>query len=293
MSRALGPGDGLAPATTGNTDRGGMTMADAEPATHETAKWDPLFTEQVRNTIGPVVNRWYRAEVRNLDNLPATGGALVVSNHSGGMFTPDVMIFSSAYYDKFGYDRPVYTLAHYGVFMGPMDGWLRRVGVIEASRENAAAALRSGAVVLVFPGGDYDSYRPTLSANTIDFNGRTGYVRTAIETGVPIVPTVSIGGQETQFFLTRGNWLARKLGITKARMDILPLSFGFPFGFSVIFPPNLPLPAKIVTEVLEPIDIGARFGKDADVDEVDAHVRRVMEAALRRLADQRRFPILG
>lgn len=293
MSRALGPGDGLAPATTGNTDRGGMTMADAEPATYETAKWDPLFTEQVRNTIGPVVNRWYRAEVRNLDNLPATGGALVVSNHSGGMFTPDVMIFSSAYYDKFGYDRPVYTLAHYGVFMGPMDGWLRRVGVIEASRENAAAALRSGAVVLVFPGGDYDSYRPTLSANTIDFNGRTGYVRTAIETGVPIVPTVSIGGQETQFFLTRGNWLARKLGITKARMDILPLSFGFPFGFSVIFPPNLPLPAKIVTEVLEPIDIGARFGKDADVDEVDAHVRRVMEAALRRLADQRRFPILG
>lgn len=293
MSRALGPGDGLAPATTGNTDRGGMTMADAEPATHETAKWDPLFTEQVRNTIGPVVNRWYRAEVRNLDNLPATGGALVVSNHSGGMFTPDVMIFSSAYYDKFGYDRPVYTLAHYGVFMGPMDGWLRRVGVIEASRENAAAALRSGAVVLVFPGGDYDSYRPTLSANTIDFNGRTGYVRTAIETGVPIVPIVSIGGQETQFFLTRGNWLARKLGITKARMDILPLSFGFPFGFSVIFPPNLPLPAKIVTEVLEPIDIGARFGKDADVDEVDAHVRRVMEAALRRLADQRRFPILG
>lgn len=293
MSRALGPGDGLAPATTGNTDRGGMTMADAEPATHETAKWDPLFTEQVRNTIGPVVNRWYRAEVRNLDNLPATGGALVVSNHSGGMFTPDVMIFSSAYYDKFGYDRPVYTLAHYGVFMGPMDGWLRRVGVIEASRENAAAALRSGAVVLVFPGGDYDSYRPTLSANTIDFTGRTGYVRTAIETGVPIVPTVSIGGQETQFFLTRGNWLARKLGITKARMDILPLSFGFPFGFSVIFPPNLPLPAKIVTEVLEPIDIGARFGKDADVDKVDAHVRRVMEAALRRLADQRRFPILG
>lgn len=293
MSRALGPGDGLAPATTGNTDRGGMTMADAEPATRETAKWDPLFTEQVRNTIGPVVNRWYRAEVRNLDNLPATGGALVVSNHSGGMFTPDVMIFSSAYYDKFGYDRPVYTLAHYGVFMGPMDGWLRRVGVIEASRENAAAALRSGAVVLVFPGGDYDSYRPTLSANTIDFNGRTGYVRTAIETGVPIVPTVSIGGQETQFFLTRGNWLARKLGITKARMDILPLSFGFPFGFSVIFPPNLPLPAKIVTEVLELIDIGARFGKDADVDEVDAHVRRVMEAALRRLADQRRFPILG
>lgn len=44
------------------------------------------------------------------------------------MFTPDVFIFSPAYYDAFDYDRPVYTLGHYGLFMGPMDGWLRRLG---------------------------------------------------------------------------------------------------------------------------------------------------------------------
>jgi 1-acyl-sn-glycerol-3-phosphate acyltransferase len=267
--------------------------SSARAVNRETAKWDPAFAERIRNAVAPLVNRWFRAEVRNLDNLPQVGGALVVSNHSGGIFTPDVLVFASAFYERFGYDRPVYTLAHYGVFMGPLDGWLRRMGIIEASRENAATALHSGAVVLVFPGGDFDAYRPTLGANTIDFNGRTGYVRTAIETGVPIVPTVSIGGQETQLFLTRGNWLARKLGITKARMDILPVSFGFPFGLSVIFPPNLPLPSKIVTEVLEPIDVTERFGEEPDIDEVDAHVRSVMEAALKRLARQRRFPILG
>lgn len=269
----------------------GSTGAAAD--NRETRKWDPAFTAQVKNAVGPLVKRWYRAEVRNLDNVPPAGGALVVSNHSGGIFTPDVLIFSSAFYDAFGYHRPVYTLAHYGVFIGPLDGVLRRVGVIEASRENASTALHSGAVVLVFPGGDYDSYRPTFSANTVDFNGRTGYVKTAIEAGVPIVPTVSIGGQETQLFLTRGNWLARKLGLTRARMDILPVSFGFPFGLSVIFPPNLPLPAKVVTEVLEPIDVTSRFGRDPDIDKVDAHVRAVMEAALKRLAAQRRFPIMG
>jgi 1-acyl-sn-glycerol-3-phosphate acyltransferase len=104
---------------------------------------------------------------------------------------------------------------------------------------------------------------------------------------------VSIGGQETQLFLTRGHWLARKLRITKARMGIVPLSFGFPFGLSVIFPPNVPLPAKIVTEVLEPIDVTAQFGKDPDVDEVDAYVRSVMQTALDRLAGERRFPVLG
>ena len=65
--------------------------------------------------------------------------------------------------------------------------------------------------MLVFPGGDYDSYRPTFTQNDVDFDGRTGYVRTALEAGVPLVPTVSIGGQETQLFLTRGNWLAKRL----------------------------------------------------------------------------------
>jgi 1-acyl-sn-glycerol-3-phosphate acyltransferase len=276
--------------------KGGRTVKGIRgPAAdnHETAKWDPGFTEQLIGTFRPLVKRWFRAEVRNVDHVPRAGGALVVSNHSGGMFTPDVMIFGSAFYDHFGYSRPLYTLAHYGLFIGPLDSWFRRLGVIEASRENAAAALHSDAVVLVFPGGDYDSYRPTLTANTVDFNGRTGYVRTALEAGVPIVPTVSIGAQETQLFLSRGNWLARRLGLTKARMDILPLSFGFPFGLSVIFPPNLPLPAKIVTEVLEPIDVTARFGEDPDINEVDEHVRSVMEAALKRLAGQRRFPILG
>ena len=272
--------------------RGALRAVEASDNS-ETIKWDPVFTRKISETVGPLIKRWYRAEVRNIHHVPPSGGALVVSNHSGGMLTPDVLILAPAFYDHFGYDRPLYTLAHYGVFIGPLDGWVRRLGVIEASRENAAAALHSGAVVLVFPGGDYDSYRPTLSANTIDFNGRTGYVRTAVEAGVPIVPTVSIGGQETQLFLTRGHWLARKLGLTKARIDILPVSFGFPFGLSVISPPNLPLPAKIVTEVLEPIDVTARFGDDPDVEEVDAHVRAVMDAALKRLADQRRLPILG
>jgi 1-acyl-sn-glycerol-3-phosphate acyltransferase len=286
-------GAGIAPVQQNSQTTSWGTMKGHTADNHDIAKWDPAFTKQIANAVGPAIKRWYRAEVRNVENIPPAGGALLVSNHSGGMFTPDVLIFAPAFYDTFGYDRPLYTLAHYGLFLGPLDGWLRRLGVIEANRENAAAALHSDAVVLVFPGGDYDSYRPTSGANTVDFDGRTGYVRTAIEAGVPIVPIVSIGGQETQLFLTRGNWLARRLGLTKAQINILPLSFGFPFGLSVVLPPNLPLPAKIVTEVLEPIDVIARFGDDPDVEEVDAHVRAVMDAALKRLAGQRRFPILG
>ncbi|KUI27047.1 glycerol acyltransferase [Mycobacterium sp. IS-1742] len=263
------------------------------PDRPEVAKWDPEFTAAIAKTVGAAIRRYFRSEVRGLDAMPSAGGALVVSNHSGGMLTPDVLIFAPAFYGEFGYDRPVYTLAHYGVFVPPLGSLLRRAGVIEASRENAGNALRSGAVVLVFPGGDYDSYRPTFSENRIDFAGRTGYVRTAIEAGVPIVPMVSIGGQETQFFLARGDSLARRLGLKKVRMEILPVSIGFPFGLSAIFPPNLPLPSKVVTRVLEPIDIAAQFGEDPDVKEVDAHVRRVMQEALDELARERRFPVIG
>ncbi len=128
----------------------------------------------------------------------------------------------------------------------------------------------------------------------IDFNGRKGYVSTAVEAGVPIVPAVSIGGQESQLYLSRGTWLARRLGLKRLlRSDILPISFGFPFGFSAAIPPNLPLPAKIVMQVLDPINLTKQFGEDPDVDAVDEHVRSVMQQALNDLAAKRRFPILG
>ena len=259
----------------------------------EIAEWDPVLTERLVNAAAPIAKRWFRFEVRGLESLPAKGGALVVANHSGGMLTPDVLIFASAFYGKFGYDRPLYTLGHDGMFAGPMAALLTRLGVIHASTRNTANALRSGGVVLVFPGGIYDAYRPTLAENVIDFNGRTGYVGSAIYASAPIVPAVSIGGQESQLFLTRGIWLAKRLGLSRFRSDILPVTLGFPFGLSVIMPPNLPLPTKIVTDVLKPIDIVARFGSEPDVADVDAHVRSVMQTALDRLARKRRFPVLG
>ena len=259
----------------------------------EITGWDPAFTEKLVNAAGPIARRWFRFEVRGLKSLPPDGGALLVANHSGGLLTPDVLIFAAAFYVRFGYDRPLYTLGHDGMFAGPAAGWLTRLGVIRANTENTAAALRSGGVVLVFPGGVFDAYRPTLSANVVDFNGRTGYVRSAIDAGVPIVPAVSIGGQESQLFLTRGTWLAKRLGLSRWRSDILPITVGFPFGLSVIMPPNFPLPTKIVTQVLEPIDPAAQFGDEPPVADVDARVRSVMQTALDRLARERRFPVLG
>lgn len=103
----------------------------------EIAGWDAEFTERLIGALEPVARRWFRYEVRGLESLLATGGVLVVANHSGGMLTPDVLIFAAAFYGAFGYDRPLYTLGHDGLFPRPVADWLARLGVIHASTENA------------------------------------------------------------------------------------------------------------------------------------------------------------
>lgn len=273
-----------------------MNTTDTEPTEvtyTPSAKWDPTLTGKVMGVLRPFLKTYHRSEVRGLESFPP-GGALTVSNHSGGLFPMDLPVFACDFYERFGYGRPIYTLSHDILLTGPTGDFFTKTGFIRANHRNADEALRSGAVVLVFPGGDYDVYRPTTSENTIDFGGRTGYVTAALNAGVPIVPTVSIGGQENQVYLSRGTGLAKLLRLDKLmRVKILPVSFGFPFGLSAVLPVNVPLPTKIVTQVLEPIDITARFGEHPDVDEVDAHVRHVMQQALDVLAAERRLPVLG
>jgi 1-acyl-sn-glycerol-3-phosphate acyltransferase len=272
-------------------------MAD-EPRADEsgTAAWlalrDPAYVGRLMPLLRLAVKAYFRSDVQGLEHIP-DGGALLVSNHSGGQVPMDVPVVAVAFYDHFGGERPFYVLAHDGLLMvaGKVLG---PAGFLPASRENALAALRSGATTIVFPGGDYDVFRPTKDANKIDFAGRKGYVRTALEAGVPIVPVVSIGGQEQLLFLSRGEWLARLLALDKLlRLKIAPIAVGFPFGLTVGFLPNLPAPAKIVTRVLEPIDIDELFGSDPDVDAVDRAVRARMQDALDELARGRRFPVIG
>ena len=272
-------------------------MNDVDGERTAIPKWDPVLTEHVIDVLRPIAKKYFRSKVIGLEAIPSSG-CLLVANHSGGLLTPDWMVFAVDYYDRFGYDRPIYTLAHDILTAGPAGRLLEHLGVIRATPDNAARALAAEGVVLVFPGGDYDVYRPTFSENVIDFGGRTGYVTAALEARVPIVPVVFIGGQETQLYLSRGRWLSHALRLTKlerklARTDILPVSLGLPFGLSVLLPVNMPLPTKIVALVLPPIHLVERFGEAPEVDHVDDHVRSVMQDALDRLARRRRLPVVG
>src|SRR4051812_21986384 len=209
-----------------------MASTHTEPS--EITKWDPGLTERVMNITRPFLKRYFRSEVRGLDNMPP-GGALLVSNHSGGLLPMDVPILAAHFYDQHGYDRPLYTLSHDMLSVGPTGDFFKKIGYISANHENADEALRSGGLVVVFPGGDYDVYRPTFSENKIDFGGRTGYVKAALNAGVPRVPRVGVGGQGTYIFLARGGWRTERLGPIPrwAPAKIVSFSFGFLFVLSV------------------------------------------------------------
>jgi 1-acyl-sn-glycerol-3-phosphate acyltransferase len=256
---------------------------------------DPDFIRENLPLSWLLASFWYRAEVRNLGNVPEKGPVLLVGNHTGGNLSPETVIFTLAFSTYFGVERRYHQLAHNLVLTSPLGPFLRNFGTVAASHENARKALDAGAAVLVFPGGDWEVSRPSWRGTEIDFAGRKGFIRLALDAGVPIVPVVTIGGQETALFLGQGGWLSRALRLDKVfRLKTLPLVVAPPWGLSIgDFLPRLPLPAKITIEVLPPIDLADHFGADPNVDEVYDHVTQVMQETLSALGAERRFPILG
>ena len=271
-----------------------MASTDIEPS--EITKWDPGLTERVMGFIRPLIKGYHRAEVRGLEtSRPAARWWCPTT--PAACSPMDVPVFADRLLREVRL-RPagLHAEPRHASSPGRPGDFFSKTGFIRANHENADEALRSGGVVVVFPGGDYDVYRPTLSENKIDFGGRTGYVRAALNAGVPIVPTVGDRRPgERRSSCPAATWLAKRLVRSHklVRAKILPISFGFPFGLSAVLPVNVPLPTKIVMQVLPPIDIVAEFGEDPDIDEVDAHVRHVMQRALDELAEERRLPVLG
>jgi 1-acyl-sn-glycerol-3-phosphate acyltransferase len=238
---------------------------------------------------------YFRADVKGLHHIPAEGPVLLVGNHSGGNLTPDTTVFTLAFATYFGVERRFYQLAHNLVVAMPMLSFLRKYGTVAAGHANARKALRTGAAVLVYPGGDYEVHRPSWEGGKVDFGGRKGFIRLALEEDVPIVPIVSAGGQETALFLSRGEWLAKLLRLDKTfRLKVLPISIAPPWGLNIgDMLGHLPLPAKIQQRALAPIDVRDKFGDDPDLDEVYDYVTGVMQAELDNLQSRRRFPVIG
>ena len=251
---------------------------------------DPDYIRETLPGLWMLASLYFRADVRGLQNIPEEGPVLLVGNHSGGNLTPDTHVFSLAFTTYFGVERRFHQLAHNLVLSMPGLGMLRKYGTVAATPENAERALDGGAALLVYPGGDYEVHRPTWESARVDFGGRRGFIRLAKSKGVPLVPVVAIGGQETALFLSRGEGIARLLGLDRMfRLKVLPISIALPWGLNVgDMLGHIPLPAKITMQVLEPIDVSGM-----DVDEAYELVIGEMQTALTALDEERSLPVLG
>ncbi len=255
---------------------------------------DPAYIERQIETVR-AYTRYFSPEVRGIEHIPARGPALLVGNHNGLFYMPDTWVTALAIVERRGTANPAFTLTYDLLFAIPgVGGFLRRIGAIPAGSDEAESALTQGALVLDYPGGDWEACRPWLDRNTIDFGGRTGFVRVALRTGVPVVPVVAHGSHDSVIVVSRGETIARALGLGAVRIKVFPILWG-PFGLTTVLTPPLPMPSSITVEFLPPLD-WSEFGPEAAEDDEVVHacaneVVTAMQEALNRLRVERAHPL--
>ncbi|MBS1152009.1 MAG: putative acyltransferase [Myxococcaceae bacterium] len=250
--------------------------------------FDPAFVDRVRGgarkVFGP--GKYLGVSIRGLELIPASQQVMLVSNHSGGTTTPDVWGLALAWYEHFGTARPLHILAHELLFALPQTARIfERLGVLRASSSAARNVLASGRDVLVYPGGDVEVWRPYTQRYQLNFAGRTGYARLALEMNVPIVPVAHAGAHDTLRVLTSGNWIARKLGLRRfARAEIWPIHLSLPWGVAFGPVPHIPWPAELRYLVGQPIPLPESTHNRAT--ELDLRVRGAVQAQLEALRQE-------
>jgi 1-acyl-sn-glycerol-3-phosphate acyltransferase len=245
----------------------------------------------------PLVDYWFRMEMEGWERLPEPP-ALLIGIHSGAPFVWDAWTVGIHWWRHFGDERPLHGTAHDALMAAPLVGsYFRKMGVLPAAPDSIAAALAAGHDVALWPGGEIDSLRPWVKRDEAILAGRKGFVRTAINAGVPIVPISTVGGPDSMPVLFSGRRLAKALQLDKlARMKVFPFAVSAPWGIGPAMLPEVPFPTKIRTAFQEPIRLDNDPKRAEDDDYVDRKYQEVQDSIQRgmdALARRRRLPLFG
>jgi len=152
---------------------------------------EPWF-QAIRWTVFPLLRVWFRWRFEGLDRIPVHGPAIIACNHASYLDP-----LANAYAVVRARRRPRF-LAKQELFRAPGIKWAvkgthqipvaRGTGERAASLASAERALERGEIVVVYPEGTV-----TTRDDGLPMEGKTGSVRLALATGVPIVPMVSWG----------------------------------------------------------------------------------------------------
>jgi 1-acyl-sn-glycerol-3-phosphate acyltransferase len=247
--------------------------------------FDEDFTEHVLlPLLRPLYRTWFRVEVRGIENIPATGGALVVANHSGTIAL-DSLMTQLAVHDEHPAHRHLRMLGADLVFSLPVVGPVaRKSGTTLAANSDAERLLGSGHLVGVWPEGFKGVGKPFKDRYRLQRFGRGGFVAAALRSQVPIIPCSIVGAEEIYPMIGNAGTLARLLGL-----PYLPITPTFPW----LGPLGMvPLPSKWLIEFGEPIRTDDRGPAAADdpavVFELTDRVRETIQHTLFELLRQRR-----
>jgi 1-acyl-sn-glycerol-3-phosphate acyltransferase len=255
------------------------------------------FIERQKYFWNPLLDYWFRMDVSGWDRLP-DAPTLVVGIHSGAPFPWDAWAVGIQWWRHFGKDRPLHGTAHDALMAFPVIGaYFRKMGVLPAAPDSITAALAAGRDIVLYPGGERDSLREWTKRDEAHLAGRTGFVKLAINTGVPIVPVATVGGPDAMPVLASGRRLAKLLRLDRvARLKMFPVALQAPWGISPALLPEIPLPAKIRTAFLDPIEVDPdpdRVNDRAYVEAKYEEVRESIQSGMDALARRRRLPLLG
>src|SRR5918995_177008 len=188
---------------------------------------------------------WFRAEVEGIENVPSSGGALLVSNHAGAL-PPDAAMIAKAIREEHTHPRPVnITVEHFFKGYPGFSTLLPKIGCVAAHPANVHRLLHDEEqLVLVFPEG-----RKGTAKLYKDRFGRGGFVEAAMRAGTPIVPACVVGAEESAPIFAQVGLLKRVTGLL-----YFPITPTFPhFGLLGMLGY---LPAKFKLRFLEPIEFG-------------------------------------
>ncbi|WP_455352287.1 lysophospholipid acyltransferase family protein [Streptomyces sp. SYSU K217416] len=208
--------------------------------------YDKDLTDQVlMSMVRPLYEKYFRVEVKGVENIPSEGGALIVANHSGTL-PLDGLMLQVAVHDHHPAGRHLRLLAADLVFMLPVINELaRKAGHTLACTEDAERLLERGEVVGVMPEGFKGIGKPFSERYKLQRFGRGGFVSTALRAGTPIVPCSIVGAEEIYPMIGNAKTLARLLGF-----PYFPITPTFPWLGPL---GAVPLPTKWTIQFGEPI----------------------------------------
>lgn len=260
---------------------------------------DPKLMRAQAPLWNAIMDRYFRLEIDGWSRIPDTP-CLLIGVHSGGPLTMDAWTVVLGWWRHFEEERSIHGTAHDVLMAAPgLGGYFRRMGTISPSRENIAAAFTKGDDVILWPGGEVDSYRAWTKRDKAILGGRTGFIRLAIREQVPIVPVATVGGHDTLFVLSEGRGLAKALRFKKLlRSNVAPITLSVPFGVTLHITPfqHVPLPSKIRTEFLDPIYLDADRERQNDNEYVNGiyqQIESTIQSGMDGLAKKRKFPVFG